>query len=60
MYTINAARAGGHDRDRGSIEAGKLADLVMVDRNPLAVPPAELLEAMVTMTILDGQVVWEA
>ncbi len=60
MYTINAARAGGHDRDRGSIEAGKLADLVLLDRNPLAVPPAELLEAMVTMTILDGRVVWEA
>ena len=60
MYTINAARAGGHDRDRGSIEAGKLADLVLMDRNPLAVPPEDLLEVKVTMTILDGRVVWEA
>ena len=60
MFTINAARAGGHGRDRGSIEVGKLADLVLLDRNPLAVPPEELLEVRVTMTILDGQVVWEA
>lgn len=60
MYTINAARAGGHERDRGSIEVGKLADLVLLDRDPLAAPPEELPDVRVTTTILDGRVVWEA
>ncbi len=59
MCTVNAARAGGHERDRGSIEVGKLADLVLLDRDPLAVPPEELLEVRVTTTILDGRVVWQ-
>ena len=60
MYTVNAARAGGHERDRGSIEVGKLADLVLLDRDPLTVPPEELPDVRVTTTILDGRVVWEA
>ena len=60
MCTVNAARAGGQERDRGSIEVGKLADLVLLDRDPLAVPLEELLEVRVTTTILDGRVVWEA
>jgi len=33
--TINPARAHGLDRDLGSLEPGKLADLVVLDKNPL-------------------------
>ena len=33
--TLTAARALGHERDPGTLEAGKLADLIVVDGDPL-------------------------
>jgi predicted amidohydrolase YtcJ len=54
-YTINAARAGGLDRECGSLEPGKRADLIVLDRNPLAVSPAELPRLNVLRTFVAGQ-----
>mgnify|MGYP000866222614 CR=1 FL=1 len=52
--TINAAWQY-HEEDRkGSLEEGKLADLVILDRDPLAVPQEELRDIRVLETWKDG------
>ncbi len=58
MYTLAAAEAEGTSRDKGSIAPGKLADMVLVDTNPLTAEPADLQKAKTVMTIAGGAVVW--
>ncbi|MCH8205755.1 MAG: amidohydrolase [Chloroflexi bacterium] len=60
MHTVNAAYAGSHEADRGSIEVGKLADLALLDRDPLGVDAESIRDIAVTMTVAGGQVAWEA
>ena len=48
------------ERSTGTIAAGKRADLVVVDRDVLAVPPSTLHETRVLMTVFNGRVVHEA
>lgn len=57
-YTIEAARAIGVDRECGSLEAGKRADLVALDADPLAVPADALLQIRVVRTVVAGRDVW--
>nr|WP_255608017.1 amidohydrolase family protein [Ancylobacter sp. Lp-2] len=57
-YTINAAAAMRLDDIVGSIEAGKRADFVILDRNPLAIDPATLRDTKVLATYVDGKVVY--
>ncbi len=54
-YTINAARAGGLGAECGSLEPGKWADLIILDRNPLEVRPEELPRLKVLRTFVAGQ-----
>jgi predicted amidohydrolase YtcJ len=57
-YTTNAAWLM-HQEDRvGSIEVGKRADIVVLDRNLFAIPVTEINEARVVMTLLDGETIW--
>ena len=59
-YTIGGAYAGFEERDSGSLEAGKLADLVVLDRNLFAIPPGEISEAKVLLTFFEGRTVFGA
>jgi predicted amidohydrolase YtcJ len=59
-YTINAAYATRDEAKLGSIEVGKIADLVVVDQNLETIVPEDLLVTMVQMTVFDGEVVYEA
>ncbi|MFC2012290.1 amidohydrolase [Chloroflexota bacterium] len=60
MYTINAAYATFDEGIKGSITPGKLADMVILSADPTAVPPERIKDIRVEMTILGGEVVWEA
>jgi hypothetical protein len=56
-YTIGSAYVNFLDAETGSIEPGKRADLVVLDRNLFAVPPAEISEAKVAATLFGGELV---
>jgi predicted amidohydrolase YtcJ len=56
-HTIGAAHACGIDAVTGSIERGKLADLVVLDRDLFTLAPAEYSDARVLATLIDGEVV---
>ncbi|MCP4306955.1 MAG: amidohydrolase [bacterium] len=58
--TIEAAYQFHEDDIKGSIEPGKLADLVILDRNPLTVDPMELKDLEVLETIKEGEVIYSA
>ncbi|MBK8250453.1 MAG: amidohydrolase [Gemmatimonadetes bacterium] len=57
-YTVNNAWAEGEEATKGSITTGKLADLVVIDRDLFAIPGVQLKEAKVTMTMVGGRIVY--
>jgi predicted amidohydrolase YtcJ len=57
-YTINAAYARFADSATGSITVGKLADLVLLDRDLFAIPAGEIARTKVRTTILGGRIVF--
>ena len=57
-YTINAAWLMHQEDSAGSIEVGKRADLVVLDRNLFEIPASEINQAQVLLTLLDGEVVF--
>ena len=57
-YTVEGAYASYEEGLRGSITAGKCADLVVLSQDPTGIPPEELREIVVDMTIADGQTVY--
>jgi predicted amidohydrolase YtcJ len=60
LFTRNAARTSFEESIKGSITPGKMADLVVLSNDPAKVPPNELKDIKVEMTILDGKIVWQA
>jgi predicted amidohydrolase YtcJ len=58
-YTAWAARQLFLEKETGTVEAGKWADLAVWDRNPYSVPTAELKDMKCTMTLYKGKVVFE-
>ena len=58
-YTQNGAYTEFAEDLKGSLVAGKLADLVVLDRNIFEIPPEEIIDAKVEMTIVGGKVIYE-
>jgi len=59
-YTLAAAYGTHEERNRGSLEAGKLADITVLSRDLLEVPEDEISGTRPVMTIVGGKVVWRA
>jgi predicted amidohydrolase YtcJ len=59
-YTVGGAYLGFAEKERGSIEVGKLADLVVLERNLYEIPPSEISETKVAMTLFGGQIVYRS
>jgi hypothetical protein len=57
-YTVNTAWAAGEEDRKGRIAPGLLADLVVLDADPFAIPPSALKNLKVRYTIVDGAVVY--
>ncbi|WP_020405806.1 amidohydrolase [Hahella ganghwensis] len=58
-YTIDSAYSMRQETQTGSIESGKLADLIILDRNLFDIAPESIHQAKVLMTIFDGEVIFE-
>ena len=58
LYTINNAYLTFEEKQKGSLEAGKLADFIVLDRDILTCPADEVKDIQVDQTYLGGKVVW--
>lgn len=54
-YTINGAYLNGQEKETGSIETGKAADLIVLDRDLFRIRPGEVHRAKVVLTFIDGK-----
>ena len=59
-YTIEAAYAEFEEKNKGSIEQGKLADLVVISKDPSKIAPSELLRITVLKTFVNGKLVYSS
>ena len=60
MFTIWPAYAAFEEKEKGSIEPGKLADLTVLSADIMKVPEPEILQTRCLMTVVGGEVVYEA
>ena len=58
-YTLGGAHASFEEQEKGTLEPGKLADLVLIDRDLTRVPPETIRDAKVVLTVVGGQAVFE-
>jgi len=58
-YTRGSAYADHLENTKGSLAPGRLADIVIMDRNLFVIPPSEILDARVDYTITGGRIVWD-
>ena len=59
-FTIDAAFAAFAENQRGSLEPGKLADFIVLDRDPMTIEPIDILGTRVLRTVISGETVYES
>ncbi len=57
-YTCDAAYAAFEEKEKGTLERGKLADLVLLDQDITRIPPERIRETKVIMTVVGGKIVY--
>ena len=58
-YTWGSAYAEHMENVKGTLAPGRLADLVVIDRDLFTIDTADILEANVDYTIVGGRIVWD-
>lgn len=58
-YTLNSAYASFEENIKGSIEVGKLADLIVLSDDLLTIEPVKIKDAEVIMTVFDGKIIYQ-
>jgi predicted amidohydrolase YtcJ len=58
MFTIWPAYAAFEEKDKRSIEAGKLADFTVLSQDIMKIPETEILETRYEMTVIGGNIVY--
>ncbi|MHB8337212.1 MAG: amidohydrolase [Ignavibacteriaceae bacterium] len=58
-YTINGAFASFEENIKGSIQAGKLADMIVLSEDILSIEPDKIKDVQVDMTIFDGEIIYQ-
>lgn len=58
-YTLHAAYTEFSEHKKGTVEEGKLADLVVLDQNLFEIPPEKILQTKVLMTLFNGKIIYE-
>ena len=59
LYTRNGAYVGFEEQDKGTLEPGKFADFIVVDRDVLHIPAMELKDVKVLRTYVGGQLIYQ-
>jgi len=59
MYTAAGPYLTFEEKTKGTLEAGKLADMIVLDADPMAISPEQLLKTHVDLTIVGGRVVYD-
>lgn len=59
LYTLGSAYAEFQEKEKGSIERGRLADLVILSENIFSIPSSKIRDASVIMTIVGGEIVYD-
>ncbi|MEA3349344.1 MAG: amidohydrolase [Chloroflexota bacterium] len=57
-YTMGCAIASGQEKEQGSLTPGKLADLIVLDRDIFNIPPEQIHDTQMIMTVFDGRIVY--
>jgi predicted amidohydrolase YtcJ len=60
MFTVAPAYAAFEEKDKGSLEPGKLADLTVVSADIMKIPEPGILKTTCAMTVISGEIVYEA
>ena len=60
MFTLWPAYAAFEEKDKGTIEVGKLADLTVLSNDIMKIPEPEILKTRCEMTVIGGEVVFQA
>ena len=59
LFTRNPAYIGFEEKQKGSLEAGKFADFIVIDRDVLTIPPDQLKDVQVLQTWVGGEMIYE-
>ncbi len=59
MFTVWPAFAAFEEKDRGTVEAGKLADLTVLSADIMKIPHPEILKTRCVMTVIGGEIVYQ-